>query len=262
MKDLIKIMLVEDDAQVCESFRMMTLHRPALAVVCDTGSETEAFEYLKMHKVDVMILDVELNEGDGVSLLTSIEQQKLDKPFIVVVTNTASGVTLGYMREHGADYIYRKTNRAYSAVKVLDIIERIFPYHKIVDAWGSGDLVERYNQEKADAVTRKYVEGELEKMGFKRKQVGFLYAVDGIVMIMKNQGAPLRVTAEVYPAIAAARNTTKACVERALRNAIEVTFANAKIRQLDEYYPFPFDRKKGRPTNTEFLTNMALRLQV
>lgn len=262
MSDLIKIMLVEDDPHVCESFRMTALHQPSLAVVFETGSEQQAFDYLETHEVDVIILDIELSEGDGVSLLDSIEHREEEKPFIVVVTNTGSRITLGYMREHGADYVYRKTNSSYSAGKVLSIIEKIFPYQKLVDDRQNCELVEQYNEEKADAVTRKYVEGELEKMGFRRKQVGFVYAVDGIVMLMKNAGEPLRMTGDIYPAIAAARNTTKECVERALRNAIEVTFAGAKIQQLSYYYPFPFDQKKGRPTNTEFLTNMVLRLQM
>lgn len=262
MSDLIKIMLVEDDLQVCESFRIMTLQQPALTIVYETGSEQDAFHYLERHEVDVIILDIELSEGDGVSLLDSIERREADKPFIVVVTNTGSNITLGYIREHGADYVYRKTNSSYSAGKVLSIIEKIYPYQKVVDERQNYELVEQYNVEKADAVTRKYVEGELEKMGFKRKQVGFIYAVDGIVMLMKHPGESIRMTGELYPAIAAARNTTKECVERALRNAIEVTFAKAKIQQLSYYYPFPFNQKKGRPTNTEFLTNMALRLQM
>ncbi len=262
MPDLIKLMLVEDDPQVCESFRTVALRRPGLAVVYDTGSEREAFEYLQTHEVDVIILDVELSEGDGVSLLDSIEQCGGKKPFIVVVTNTASSITLGYMRGHGADYIYRKTNSSYSAGKVLSIIEKIYPYQKMLNESGSTDLMERYNEEKANEITRKYVESELEKMGFRRKQVGFFYAADGIVMIMKNKGAPLRVTGDIYPAIAENRGTTKECVERALRNAIEVTFAAGKIQELSSCYPFPFDQKKGRPTNAEFLGNMALRLQM
>lgn len=262
MSDLIKILLVEDDLQVCENFHITMLRQPSLAIVCTTGSEQEAFEYLNTHEVDVVILDVELSEGDGVSLLHSIEERGEEKPFIVVVTNTASSVTLEYMRQNGADYIYRKTNSSYSEEKVLSIIKKIYPYQKILNERGNMSLVERYNEERADAVTRRYVEGELEKMGFKRKQVGFQYAVDGIVMIMRNQGVPLRATADIYPAIAEARNTTKECVERGLRNAIEVTFASAKIPQLSYFYPFSYNQKRGRPTNTEFLTNMALRLQM
>ena len=62
MPDLIKLMLVEDDPQVCESFRTVALRRPGLAVVYDTGSEREAFEYLQTHEVDVIILDVRTQE--------------------------------------------------------------------------------------------------------------------------------------------------------------------------------------------------------
>lgn len=262
MSDLIKVMVVEDDPRVCESFRQAIPNQPKLTIVYETDSEQQAYNYLIKNAVDVIILDIELNEGDGGTLLDTIEKQKLKKPFIVIVTNTASNITLTYMREHGADYVYRKTNPSFSAAKVLSIIDKIYPYQIHSIEQKNVRLAEQFNEEKADAITRRYVEGELERMGFKRRHVGFGYAVKAIMMLMKNEGTPLRVTNDVYPAIANEENTTRECVERAIRNAIEVTFAGTKIQQMSYYYPFPYDQRRGRPTNTEFLMNMVERLQM
>lgn len=262
MSDLIKVMVVEDDPKVCESLRQAIPNQPKLTIVYETDSERQAYNYLIKNAVDVIILDIELNEGDGVSLLDTIEKQKIEKPFIVVVTNTASNITLTYMREHGADYVYRKVNPSFSAAKVLSIIDKIYPYQTLASEQKGVRLAEQINEEKTDAITRRYVEGELERMGFKRRHVGFGYAVDAIVMLMKNEGTPLRVTNDVYPAIAKAENTTRQCVERAIRNAIEVTFAGKKIEQMSYDYPYPYDARRGRPTNTEFLMNMVQRLQM
>lgn len=262
MSDLTKIMMVEDDPQVCESFRMEVLKQPKLTIVYETGSEQQAFKYLVKNDVDVIILDIELSEGDGVTLLDTIEKYKMEKPFIVVVTNTASNITLTYMREHGADYVYRKTNPSFSAAKVLSIIEKIYPYQMQSEEQTGAHLAEQFNEEKADAITRKYVERELERMGFKRRHIGFGYAVKAIMMLMKNEGVPLRVTNDVYPAIAKEENTTRQGVERAIRNAIEAAFAGSRIEQMSYYYPYPYDARRGRPTNTEFLMNMVERLQM
>ena len=71
MSDLIKIMLVEDDPMVCESYRIATRHQPDLSIVYETGSEQQALGFLQAHRIDVVILDIELAEGDGVSFLDS-----------------------------------------------------------------------------------------------------------------------------------------------------------------------------------------------
>ena len=112
MVHLVRTMLVEDEPEVCEGFRTAFRRYQALSLVYVTDSELQALDYMETHEVDVLILDIELREGDGMSLLYEIEARGLEKPFIIVVTNTQSRVTLSFMRTHGADYIYQKANRS------------------------------------------------------------------------------------------------------------------------------------------------------
>lgn len=262
MTDFIRLMLVEDDPTVLECFHRALSAFPHMRIVFETGSEPCALDYLEAHETDVILLDIELAEGDGLSFLNSMKERDLKKPFIVVVTNTGSQVILSYMREHGADYVYQKTNLSYSAEKVLSILEKVYPYQKIIEARKNEQLVERYNQKKADEITRTYVETELERMGFKRKRVGFAYTADVLVILMKDKLGRLHITSEVYPMVARARHTTRGSVERGIRTAIESVFTNAKVYEIQQYYPFPYDEERGRPTCTEFLWNMARRLQL
>lgn len=257
MAELTKIMLVEDDPIVCDSFRAAARHLPDLSITYETGSERQALVYLETHKVDVVILDIELEEGDGISFLEEFAGLKIDKPFITVVTNNASVVTLNYMREHGADYIYQKHNISYSPEKVLSIIRKICPYQKVMkvreEPLMNGSLI----RERDEEIKRRYVEDELKKMGFKEKQVGFTYIVDAVLILMDYSGTPPHVTSEIYPLIAKERNTSKEGVERSIRNAIEVTFRDINPAQLNYYYPYQYDKKMGRPTNSDFLINFA-----
>ena len=262
MTDFIRLMLVEDDPKVLASFRQALSGFPIMKITFETGSEQCALDYLEVHEVDVVILDIELAEGDGLSFLNSLEARGLEKPFITVVTNTGSNVILSYMREHGADYVYQKTNRSYSPEKVLSILEKVYPYQKIIMDRKNKHLVQRFNQKKADAITHAYVEEELERMGFKRKHVGFAYIADVIVILMKDKLGKLHITSEIYPMVASTRHTTKGSVERGIRTAIESVFTNAKIYEIQQYYPFPYDEERGRPTCTEFLKNMAIRLKL
>ena len=262
MSDLIKIMLVEDDPIVCESYRIAAIHRPNLAIVYDTGSEQQALGYLLRHTVDVIILDIELQEGDGVSFLNTLSGQEKEKPFVTVVTNNSSSIMLGYMRDHGADYIYRKNNISYSPEKVLSVIEKICPYQKEMNARKEPLMADRFRRETDDDVKRKYVEDELQKMGFQKKQVGFVYIVDAVTILMDYSGIPPHVTSEIYPLIAKRRNASKEGVERSIRHAIEVTFRNINAAQLNYYYPYPYDQEKGRPSNRDFLTRFAQRIRL
>ena len=72
----------------------------------------------------------------------------------------------------------------------------------------------------------------------------------------------IHVSSEIYPMIAETYHTTRDGVERGIRNAIESVFTGASVTELHRYYPFPYDEERGRPTNAEFLKNMAERLKV
>lgn len=262
MARFVEIMLVEDEPEVREDYHRAIALFQVMSIVYETDSEQQAMDYMETHNVDVIILDIELREGDGLSLLDQIETRGLEKPFIIVVTNTGSQVTLSYMRAHGADYIYQKANRAYSPAKVLSVVEKIYPYQRIEDSRRCVHAVTAFGQVKEDEITRKYIEDELEKMGFQRRHVGFAYTMEAIFLLIRDKEHRLHAAGDVYAMIAKQYHTTKTSVERGIRNAIESTFAEAQIEVLHERYPFPYDDKKGRPTNREFLKNMAERLWI
>ena len=262
MAHFVKVMLVEDEMEVRKGFRAAFAHCRTMSLVYETDSEQQALDYLEIHEVDVLILDIELTEGDGLSLLHEIEVCGLEKPFIIVVTNTGSCVTLGYMRAHGADYIYRKTNLAYSPEKVLSVIEKIYPFQRIEEDRQCTYTLTTFKNAKEDQATKKYIGDELEKMGFRRRQVGFVYIVEAIFLLIRNRTDKPCVWNEIYSLIAQEHQTTQDGVERGIRNAIESVFTGAGVNNLYQYYPFDYDEEKGRPTNTEFLKNMAERLKL
>ena len=69
MASCIKVMIVEDELKIRESFREVFAQHPSMRLVYETDSELRALDYLEVYDVDVMILDIELKEGDGLSLL-------------------------------------------------------------------------------------------------------------------------------------------------------------------------------------------------
>lgn len=107
-------------------------------------------------------------------------------------------------------------------------------------------------------VKRTCVERELVRMGFRQGQTGFYNIVEAIILITQmERGQPIRVTSDIYPKVAARRGSTACSVERTIRNAIESVWKRSNLRTLQEMYPYPCDNLNGRPTNAEFLINMA-----
>ena len=105
---------------------------------------------------------------------------------------------------------------------------------------------------------RACIERELVRMGFRQGQSGFYNIVEAIVLITQvERGQPIRVTSEIYPKVAERRGSTVCNVERTIRNAIESVWKRSNLHTLQEMYPYPCDNLNGRPTNAEFLINMA-----
>lgn len=265
MAQFTRIMLVEDEPDVCIGFRTAFEQYKTMSLVYETDSELQALDYLKLNDVDAIILDIELAEGDGLSFLNELEAQGREKLFVVVVTNTGSNTTLGYMRAHGADYVYQKTNRLYSPLRVLSVIDKLNPYQKLADEQGMKRLVQPFvpkRKKNDDIILKSYIAEELEKMGFRRKQVGFSYTVEAIGLLIREDVGSRQVSGDVYAAIAKKHRTTRESVEHGIRNAIESAFTGAHVSYLHRYYPFDYDKELGRPANAEFLKNMADRLRI
>lgn len=262
MADEIKILMVEDEKEICEQYRMIAKEQAGLDIVYDTGSERQALNYLRRHPIDVMILDLELAEGDGISLLDAIQEEAMKKPFTVVVTNTVSSVTLSYVRTHGADYIYQKINARYSPHHVLRLIEKVYPYNNYAQPFEDRrpELLQ-IKWELEQPVLRRRVQTELEQMGFMHKVNGFDYLMEAIILCVNCKERDVYVTSQIYPKVAETWNTTQANVERSIRWSIERVFGKADIERLHRYYPFKYDAERGRPSNAQFILNMASKFE-
>lgn len=122
--------MVEDDEMVCRSFQVAIRNNAAFSLVGKTGSQKEAMQMLLSLNVDVMLLDLELDEGDGMHLLEEMRAKLERLPEIITVTNTSSESVLSCVRELGSDFVYQKHNGAYSPENVLEIIQMTFPYYQ------------------------------------------------------------------------------------------------------------------------------------
>ena len=91
---------------------------------------------------------------------------------------------------------------------------------------------------------------------------GYAYIREAIALAVKDIRIMSSVTKDLYPAVADRCGTTPSRVERAVRHAIEVAFDRGDIDILMDIFGNTFSPSKGKPTNSEFIVQIATSLRL
>lgn len=102
-----------------------------------------------------------------------------------------------------------------------------------------------------------YVTRIMLDMGVPAHLKGYHYLREAIVMVEQNIDMTISVTKVLYPAIAKIFMTTEQRVERAIRNAIEVSWERGNVETMEELFGYTVHTSKGRPTNSEYIARIA-----
>lgn len=259
MKQAIEILLVEDDKNTCEAFKFCIHRNEKFHLAAITGKQTEGLEALKKGNIGAVILDLELEEGDGINFLTCMKHLDIEQPLVVVITNNQSQITMDCIHALGVAFVYQKCNESYSPEVVLSIIEHIYPFRKRQDNPFMKAVSYQRNQE--EMYQKKRIEDELSYLGFKLNTRANSYLVDAIhYTAFEIRGREFEMK-EVYSVVAGKHKTKAVNVEKSIRDNIERTWMKTSQKQLEQYYPYQVSKESGSPTNMEFIKNMTRRMQ-
>ena len=112
------VFLVEDSAIIRERLFQMLEALPNVKVIGYAETPTEAIEQIGISRPDVVILDIKLNGGSGITVLRVIKQQMPDV-IVVMLTNYTSGQFRSQCMQAGADYFLDKTNEFQNIAFIL-----------------------------------------------------------------------------------------------------------------------------------------------
>lgn len=251
MSSKIQLLLIEDNFDTRLDFEHCLSMHENFELCGTTDSEEEGLRILKKDIVDVLILDLELKEGDGLDLAEKMRKLPIRQPFFIVTTNNCSEATLQYLRSDiKVDFIFQKTNLSYTPERVLNIIERIYKYHK-------NALPEKESGQQQ--IERRIIK-ELENMGFSIHHTGTRYIASALLLVSEYKDEDIHMTKDIYPTLSRQFNTTSQNIERSIRTAIEYVWNNSNVFQLTAIYPYEVNNKTGRPSNGEFIYNMKRRI--
>ena len=102
-----------------------------------------------------------------------------------------------------------------------------------------------------------YVTKLLLSLGVPAHLKGYHYLRSAILRSEQDIEVVSSVTKLLYPDVAREYNTSVQKVERAIRNAIEISWMRGNIESMEEMFGFSAHSGKGRPTNSEYIARVA-----
>jgi len=105
-----RVLLVEDSEVLSRRLVDLLSEPGSVAVAAQAATQSEALSRLRDATFDVLVVDIELAEGNGVAVVRNVRQlyPPETQPLIVVLTNYASDFVRDHCYAAGADYFLDK----------------------------------------------------------------------------------------------------------------------------------------------------------
>ena len=118
---MIKILVVEDEKLLCDAYRKFLEKRDFNVDVCHDGEE--ALKYLEEHKPDLILLDINMPNIDGVEFLErSRAIKRINKIPIILITGIIQTEKIGRCLDLGAAGYIEKANSPSDVISKIDSI--------------------------------------------------------------------------------------------------------------------------------------------
>ena len=113
----------------------------------------------------------------------------------------------------------------------------------------------RYMASQENVTFEDIVEELLIALGIPASLNGYGYLKEAIVIYHRlgGEGRRVRITKDIYPAVALKYKTSSACAERSMRHAVCTAFTRGSLSFIDSVFSLTVDEGKGKPTNSEFV---------
>ena len=108
-----------------------------------------------------------------------------------------------------------------------------------------------------DNELERYITNIMLDIGVPAHLKGYHYLRDAILLSGRDMEVVSSVTKLLYPTIARRFRTTDQKVERAIRNAIEVSWVRGNVETFEKMFGYSVESGRNRPTNSEYIARIA-----
>ena len=242
MDNAINIIMADEDKSLIETF-VKKIPNEKFNVVSTTDNGAELLNLIRMHKPDVVVMDLILPKMDGFAVMEKLKEEAINTNIIV---NTGLSLN-GFVNKAlslGAKYY------AIKPFSVDILYERI---NEIVDNNTQSNIIHSSSMGKMEEkITNIFI-----TVGIPAHIKGYQFLREAIKLAIANPEIINSITKRLYPTIAQKYSTSASKVERAIRHAIEVAWNRGKIENINNVFGLKIYSSNEKPTNGEFIALVA-----
>jgi two-component system response regulator NreC len=106
--DQIAVVLADDHVVVRSALRMLLEEEPDITVVAEAGDAASAIRYVKGHRPDVLILDINMPGGSGLGAIPTIRTQSPDTQIVMLTMQAETAAAREALQAGVLGYILKE----------------------------------------------------------------------------------------------------------------------------------------------------------
>lgn len=252
----LKIVVVDDNKDLTDILCEYLSGFEEFEIAGTAGNGFDAIEVIKVQEPDIVIMDIVMPNMDGLGVLENLKNiHMIKRPQFIMLSAIGQDKTIQIALSLGAEFFVVKPfdmNDLVSRIKQLQLLR----HPKVKETNRADDMILSDNL-KLNKIIEPGVANILDEMGMPSHLKGYKYLKYAIMMVLKDLTAINSVTKLIYTSVADEYKATPTRVERAMRNAIEITWCKGNIKYIDSIFAAHLVGGNLRPTNSQFIIMIA-----
>lgn len=247
MKTNINVLMIDDNETIISKTMEYFSSHAVINVVKTINNGKEGLEYIlnNSNSFDIILMDIIMPEMDGIGILEEMKKNNIKKN-VIILTSYKKESTIKMISRYDVDYYMLKPFDMNALEKrILEVVEP--------DIEASNTKSNKIEIE---------ISKLLHSLGIPSHIRGYQYIRESVYMMYENPDMIGGITKSIYPEIAMRFDTTASRVERAIRHAIEVSWARGDYELMEELFGHSVDYDRSKPTNSEFIATLADNLRL
>ena len=105
----IRVALVEDSSELCEEIEHVVKRAPGFALVCSCRNTATALRKIPECQPDVVIMDIQLPDGNGIECITKLKRELPNTQFMVFTVHDDTEQIVKALQAGASGYLLKRT---------------------------------------------------------------------------------------------------------------------------------------------------------
>lgn len=121
MTDSIRIIIADDHTVLRSGLRMLLNNQPNLNVIAEASTGTQALQLASQHQPDILLLDLNMPEADGLSIIPHVREQAPNTKILILTMHEDGNYLQQAIQAGASGYLLKKV----ADVELLMAIEAV-----------------------------------------------------------------------------------------------------------------------------------------